>query len=113
MKMQSLKVFTAVVALTTPTLAFAQPDYGHGYGPHMMWAGSNWFGMIIGPLIMVLVLALAVASAVYLTRRLGGPWHGHNQAQPAVTPLDLLKGRFARGEIDKDEFEERRRILGE
>jgi putative membrane protein len=27
------------------------------------------------------------------------------------TPLDLLKGRFARGEIDKEEYEERRRIL--
>jgi len=29
------------------------------------------------------------------------------------TPLDILRERFARGEIDKDEFEERRRVLGE
>ena len=29
----------------------------------------------------------------------------------AKTPMDILKERFARGEIDKEEFEERRRIL--
>jgi putative membrane protein len=32
---------------------------------------------------------------------------------PGRTPLDILKERFARGEIDKEEYEERRRTLGE
>jgi putative membrane protein len=32
---------------------------------------------------------------------------------PTRTPLDILKERFARGEIDKTEFEDRRRVLGE
>jgi len=32
---------------------------------------------------------------------------------PHRTPVDILKERFARGEIDKNEFEERRRVLGE
>ena len=32
-------------------------------------------------------------------------------SSPTRTPLDILKERFARGEIDKEEFEERRRVL--
>ena len=45
----------------------------------------------------------------------GGPWHGAPpyQGPPSRTPLDILKERFARGEIDKQDFEERRRVLGE
>jgi len=36
-----------------------------------------------------------------------------HQSPPTRTPLDILKERFARGEIDKAEFEDRRRVLGE
>lgn len=67
--------------------------------------------MILGPLIMVLVLVVAGAAVVFIVRRLDG-------ADQAFTPrprkaLDILKERFARGEIDKEEFEERRRVLNE
>jgi putative membrane protein len=47
-------------------------------------------------------------------RWLAGPSQGTlQQGPPARTPLDVLRERFARGEIDKDEFEERRRVLGD
>jgi putative membrane protein len=64
---------------------------------------------------MILVLALVIAAAVLLVRRLGGPWQGTVPPSPSAghTPLDILKERFARGEIDKNEFDERRRVLGE
>ncbi len=70
--------------------------------------------MMFGPLFMILMLAAVIAVAVLLVRWLGGSWQG---AAPHVllgrTPLDILKERFARGEIDKEEFDERRRVLGE
>ena len=71
--------------------------------------------MIFGPLFMILVLAVVIAVAVLLVRWIGGPWHGPapHRDPTARTPLDILKERFARGEIDKEEFEDRRRALGE
>jgi len=114
----------AVVALT-PVLAHAQTPGngrigdGDGYGPHMMW-GGDWgggYGMLIGPLFTILILVAVFAAVVLLVRWIGGPGHGamhhHFASPPPRMPLDILKERFAKGEIDKEEYEERRRVLGE
>lgn len=86
----------------------------YAWGPHMMGWGGEWYAMIFGPLFMILFLAVLVAVVVFVVRGVGGQWPGatHN-LPPGRTALDILKERFARGEIDKDEFEERRRTLGE
>lgn len=106
----------AAVALV-PAWAWAQGPSDadrYAYGPHMMWWGGGWYGMILGPLFMVLVLATVITLVVLLVRWLGGPSQaaGPHQAPPARTPLDILKERFARGDIDKQEFEDRRKVLG-
>jgi putative membrane protein len=86
----------------------------------MMW-GWGWSMMLFGPLLMIFMLAVVIAAAVFIVRLFGGPWHAgpwqgtippHYPA-PGRTPLDILKERFARGETDKEEFEERRRVLGD
>jgi putative membrane protein len=104
----------AAVVVPTSTWAQAPPDPAtYGYGPHMMWWGGGWFGMVFGSLFMILVLALVIAVAVLVVRWLGGPGAASHQARPPQAPLDILRERFARGEINKDEFEERRRVLGD
>lgn len=107
----SLLMLPSWIWAQTPSVP-DQPDWDR-YMWHMMWGGGG-YGMFLGPLFMILTLAVVVAVVVLLVRWLGGPWHGAQppyQPPASRTPLDILKERFARGEINKEEFEERRRVL--
>ena len=97
----------AAAALTTPALA--QGGGERYYGPHM-WDGGWW--MFFGPLWMIIVIAVIVAVVVLVVRWSTPTGHfGSHGAPVGKAPLDILKERFAHGEIDKDEFEERRKLL--
>lgn len=81
----------------------------------MMWWNGGGTGMFFGPVFMFLIFAATVVLIVLLIRWLSGPLTGLASASlvpPLATPLDTLKERYARGEINKEEFEQRRRILG-
>ena len=105
-------------ALGFGAIAWAQQgNYGYGPGWHGGW---GWGGMIVGPIVMILFVAAIVVLVVVALRWMGGGhgpgmhWHGPGmpgRGPGGGNPLDILEERFARGEIDKDEFEERRRIL--
>ena len=80
----------------------------------MMWGNEGGYGMFFGPLFMILILAATVAAIVFLVRWLSGAQQGFGTASltpPVQTPLDILKERFAKGEINRQEFDERRRVL--
>lgn len=72
----------------------------------------GWRYYLFGPLMWIVFIAVAVVLVVLAIRWLGSS--GYLAFIPPVnTPLDILQERFARGEIDKEEFEERRALLGE
>ena len=79
----------------------------------MMWRWgqggyATWMGWL-GPVFMLVFLALAVAGIVALVRYSAG----RDRSGGAESALELLKKRYARGEISKEEFEEKRNVLGE
>lgn len=98
----------------TPGWALAQSaGEGYGYGTGMMGWGGGGYGMFFGPLFMILTLVAVIAAIVLLVQWLGGgSWQGV-QKPTGPAPLDILKARFARGEIDRQEFDERRKALSE
>jgi putative membrane protein len=100
-----------VAPSTSVAAAAAQDPSGVYYGSHM-WNVGWW--MFFGPLMMILSIAAIIIVVALVVRWLGEPSHGAApQRHPGKTPLDILKERFARGEIDKPEFDERRQVLEE
>lgn len=71
-----------------------------GYGLPFWWVGAGF---------RLLFMAAVAVGAVYLVRsfvRQGRSWRPHESA------LEILQKRYARGEINKEEFEEMKRNLG-
>jgi putative membrane protein len=79
-----------------------------GWG-HMM----GWGGTMFGGLMMLLFWGLIIVLLVLLVRSLsGGGTQSPSQSQHSSTAaLDILKERYARGEINKEEYEERKKTL--
>jgi putative membrane protein len=62
------------------------------------------------PVMMVIFLVAVFLIIIPLLRWMGmGPpsRHGHGPYPPSRTALDILNERFARGEIGKEEYEEK------
>jgi len=71
--------------------------YGHGI------SGWGWFAMSVG---MILFWVLIVTAAVLLFRTFDRP-RGHTRVPAGPTAEQLLAERFARGEIDEEEYRSR------
>jgi putative membrane protein len=61
--------------------------------------------MYFGPVIFIIMIVACGAMMMFMMRGHRGHRGGRGGA------IEILKDRFARGEIDKAEFEERRRLL--
>lgn len=80
----------------------------------MMWGpysgGWGWGTMIIGGILMILFWVALIALVVWVVKLIIKP--GQPQGSGTVqTPLDIVKNRYARGEITKDQFEQLKRDL--
>ncbi len=78
-----------------------------------MWGdigGYGWWVVGIGMVHMLLFWGLIILGIVALVKWLSGTAVGAEKSGEK-TPLDILKQRYARGELDQKEFEEKKRHL--
>ena len=96
------RCFGKVVGISDLTLApSGWRDYG--MGPGMMW---GWWGM--GWIFMIIFWGLLIVGLIFLIRYLMGATKAGRGEESAIA---ILKKRYARGEINKEEFEQKKRDL--
>jgi putative membrane protein len=71
---------------------------------HMNW---DWGGMIIQLFFWIVI----IAAIIWAVKRFTGPGRSNESASGGETALDILKKRYARGEIDKEEFEQKKKDI--
>ena len=109
MKRRLRLVLIAAIAALAALPALAQADAGRFGDWHDGW---GWGGMMFGGFMMIAFWGVIIVLIVLAVRWLGSSSaQGRADSTSGKAALDILAERFARGEIDKAEFEERKRSL--
>jgi putative membrane protein len=95
---------------STSAPVIAQMYGGQGWGWHD--SGWGWGHMVFGGLMMIVFWGGLILVIALIVKWLIGPGRPESHLPPSHhTALQILHERFARGEIDKDEYEERKRLI--
>lgn len=70
------------------------------------WDGWSAWHMGFGMLMMLLFWIAIIAFTIWVVRQI--PW---SREREETSALEILKRRYARGEIDKTEYEQRKKDL--
>jgi len=102
--MKRLILFATAIGLTLLSSACGSIGCGFGerWGPMMHF---GYGGMFMG---MILLIVLVAAAVWWFTKGAGAKGHGR---LPGETPLDILKRRYAAGELTKEQFDAMKKDL--
>ena len=111
----SMLSFLLIPAGATVALAQGPGSYGGGFmGPGMMgsWGmGMGWPGMIFMWIFWLLIIVGLIMLIRWLVQSSSRDNRPTSSGTPASRALDILAERYARGEIDKEEYEQKKRDL--
>lgn len=103
------------LAAAVPSLLWGSTSLAQGYSERdWFWHPmSGWGHMVFGGLMMLAFWGGTILLIVLLVRWLSGGGSGGHAPPQWRTPLEILQERLAKGEIDRDEYEERKRLLSD
>lgn len=73
--------------------------YGYGFSPF------QWIGPVVSVIFWIFIIMLVVR---FVRRGKRGNFEGWGEDKDAI---HILRERFAKGEIDREEYEERKKVL--
>jgi putative membrane protein len=102
------KIFFFVMVMMTPLLTMCSGPYGNMGGWGRAGNYGCGFGYGYGGMFMWILFLIVLGVAIYFIIQTSKK-NATGQAQE--TPLDILKKRYAQGEITKEEFDRMKKEL--
>ena len=99
-------ITTGVLTLLSGGPLAAIADQGRWYSSDHMWGSGGWMW---GSMFMWIIL-IALVVLGFFTFSKSRPSSDANQTM-VTTPLDLLNARYAKGEINQQEYESHKKAL--
>lgn len=94
--------------LTNPSANESDGNWSYSMMGFPTTAGFGWVWMVFGWLFMILFWALVILAIIWLVKTSVGKTDGQDKT---LTAVEILKKRYAKGEISKKEFEQMRKNI--
>ncbi len=107
--MKKSSLILSIFLLSISSFSFAHgPDEGYSWGPWMMWGhggGRFW------PIFMIIIPVAIIVGIIFLIRWLVVSTDQGRQRWKDESAMDILKRRYASGEISRDDYERMKKDL--
>jgi putative membrane protein len=102
-------IIVAIIVILPLMLGLISGWQGHGYGMMGPWMMGGFGWMAIMPVLWLAFLGLIIWAVVAAVR--GSIPSGGQDSSKTDSALEVLKRRYAQGEINKEEYEEKKKDL--
>ena len=108
--MSVLQDFFSLITEFNEMGALVQSRWDNGpWGPGMMgWGMMGWAG---GIMMIIFWIVIIVAVVIFIRWMISTERQRHPFLEQKESAIDILKKRYARGEINKEEFEQKKQDL--